>query len=280
MIIKILKNDFKKNILEQWMVLFFIAIITIVVSFLFVLDMNKYYAKDSLFEITYVDAIIFMFKGMAKYIPSDKSVFTIEWRYMLWNIFLSLIIGYASSKFGKKEDIFNIIKCRNRGRWYWSKVIWGLLTVAFGYFFIMINILCGTLIGSLFIKNVRFKRGFGYNQALCESICGVGENIEKMFWTFLLFCFISFVFLCLLQMILIITFNSFMGYVGVIFVLVFSGYYDRWFMVGNAQMLYRYASEYNSFSSFISYLVFAISAIVIFLLVGRFIVEKKDYLDK
>lgn len=279
MAFRILISDLKKSVLERKIMIIIIAFITMLLSVLYILSVDKYYAKSGIIQASLVDGMINLFKGMHRYIPSEKNVFVVEWRYFLWNILGSLVVGYYSSRIGKDEDIYCLIKCKSWGIWYWSKILWGIIVSFIYYGLIIISIAAGMCIGCVFSKNVKYNFSLKSNDILCGNILGDNVNVIHYFKVFIMLSILSFVFIYTIQLVLTMVFNVFIGYVSVIGIIILSAYYDKWYWIANAQMMYRYYQIYTPIN-IIRFCVLTIAILIVIVIGGRIIMGRKDLIKK
>lgn len=281
MVRRILKNDLLQGIQERKILCAVIVFISITMTFLYVLHINKYFLKnENVLELTIVDVILYLFKGMKKYIPSEKNPFIIDWQYMLWNILLSILIGQYASKIGRDNDLLVLVKSKSKGKWYFSKIWWCLITILFYFFLIFLGIMIGMVLGGIFFSKIQIKFDITYNASLYQSIYASTHSAYSLVARFFVLNVLSYVCIYVPQMIITIFTNTFLGYVYIVSVLTISAFYANWYLIGNYQMLYRYEELYLLNQNFIWSIVLAILVSFIVCIAGRFLIEKTDLLKR
>lgn len=281
MVRKILKNDLLQGIWERKVLCMVIVFTSIMMTFLYVLHINKYFLKnENVLEITIVDIILYLFKGMKKYIPSEKNPFIIDWQYMLWNILLSVLIGQYASKIGRDNDLLVLVKSKSKGKWYFSKIWWCLITILFYFFLIFLGIIIGMVISGVFFSNIQIKFDITYNESLYKSMYSNMYSAYSLLARFFVLNVLSYVCIYIPQMIITVFTNTFLGYVYIVSILIISAFYANWYLIGNYQMLYRYEELYLFNQNFIWSIILVILVVFIVCIVGRYLIEKNDLLKR
>ncbi len=271
--LKFLKRDLQLGLLNRSYLLIMAAI------FSFVMVQQCSSAIDALKSINYMwsngtimDYYIFSVKGMNYYRFDPKSSFELPLLWFIFQIGMSYFIAYYSEKDFSDNGVNVFVSGRSRSSWWFSKMIWCVLSVVTYYLVSFITCMLFSCIRgadlSMGVSYDFLKAYFGYNMTyvsysdliLVAVVVPITVSIA----------------ICLVQLLLSFTLSPVTSFAIICGVYVLSAYYTVWFLPGSFTMWLRssYYSEngLNPLSGII--IAVFISSVVYFL--GKEYFVKKD----
>lgn len=236
-LLKQISFDWKQGIIVRWKLYLVVTVISAVMTAFFYASIKKYTFNGPVGDASFLDALLYMFRGMEEYRPELKEAFDIPAFFLIWNVLLAVIIGDYPTKELALTGKNHLIRMRKRSIWWRGKCVWNMLSVLMFYGCIYLGILVGTLYGGsmkLSVNSNLFFRVFKVN------LTGQLEH-DIIIQVFLLPVFSSMA-ISFLQMLAAILSNEILGYICTMTVCGLSAYYMKWFMPGNGSMVHRFAT--------------------------------------
>lgn len=235
-LLKQISFDWKQGIMIRWKLYLVVIAVSAVMTAFFYASIKKYTFNVPVGEISFIDALLYMFRGMKEYQPEFREAFDVSEAYLIWNILLAVIIGDYPTKELASTGKIHLIRMRKRRIWWCGKCVWNMLAVFVFYGCIYLGILIGTLYGGGNILSVNenlFFRTFSMNLT--------GQSTKNVILQVLLLPVFSSMAISFLQMVVSISSNDILGYICTMIVCGLSAYYMKWFMPGNGSMVHRFA---------------------------------------
>lgn len=228
--------DIKQGIVKSYYKYLMVFILAILTSIEFFNKVHAYIDKGMIDgQISYIDCIIYQFKGMKEYVPAFNNPFDVPVQFMLINLLLAFMIGNYPMKDLYGMGMQMLIRSKTKLSWWCEKCIWNVITVIAYYFTIyiallLVSVFCGAqLSGNIHINVV--------NKLLGTNVTAiVGWQVVAMV---IILPICTSIAISMMQMFLAFLLNPIISYIVVIMVYIFSAYYMKWYMVGNYLMFYR-----------------------------------------
>lgn len=222
-----------------------------------------------------VDCWIFIFRGMAVYIPSNGMPFQIPIYWLMQQLLLAfLLLNYPT------QDVSNygvqiLTRARNKSIWWLSKSIWSVCTVVSFYLIAFIII----AIYSVCFGEVSFQPHLLINSEINQVNI---NGIQDLYFYIAIFLvpIVASISLAMLQMSLSFILSPILSYLILVCYMVISAYYCSPFFIGNFTMILRNAAfEQNGSNNVLAIIVSAILFIIAFT-VGYVYFKMSDVLEK
>lgn len=272
-LLKQISFDWKQGIMMRWKLYLVVVVISTILTAFFYASIKKYMFNNPVGELSFMDALLYMFRGMKEYRPEFREAFDISDAYLIWNILLAFIIGDYPTKELTSTGKIHLIRMRKRKIWWCGKCVWNMLAVFVFYGCIYLGILIGTLYGEgkiLSVNETVFFRTF--NISLSE------QSIQYVILQVLLLPVFSSMAISFLQMVVSIGSNDMLGYISAMLVCGLSAYYMKWFMPGNGGMVYRFMAVNPDGIGLIKPLSADLLIMLVSFLAGCYYFENKDIL--
>lgn len=280
MITKFLKNDLYNGIILQWPKFVITVVLFVVLAYIHYLDIEivNVSAKYNFTEQPTVgDYFIAFLFGREKYvvseIPDAFEVPVLWFAIYLWFLFITLSYPYTDlTGYGK----YLIVLSKRRGIWWLSKCIWGITTSCI---YTVIALLITTITSIFFGAEPSLRISsylptyLGINPTLLLS---PPWNIKPLLLMFVL----ASISLCMMQLVLSLCIKPLFSYSVMSIYLLVGTYFQSPFLLGNYLMAAR--SEYFVVDSmyFLDGVVYSLLCIVGCMIIGYFLFENKDILNK
>lgn len=273
--LKYLKRDLRLGLINRSYLLLMAAI------FSFVMVQKCSSSMDALKSINYMwsngtimDYFIFSFRGMNYYRFDPQSGFELPLLWFVFQMGMSYFIGYYSERDYCDNGVIVLVSGRSRSSWWFSKIIWCILSVISFYFV-------------SFVFCVVFACFRGADLSLEVSydflIAYFGYNMTYVSYTDLLLISIVVpiavsIAICLVQLLLSFVISPVTSFAITCGVYVLSAYYTVWFLPGSFTMWLRssYYSE-KGLNPLSGMLIAVFISIVVYFL-GKEYFVKKDVL--
>lgn len=235
--------DVKAGVIGKRVFYIAVCFLSIGVTLLFMAESSRLTVNGKIGGmISCGDAICYLFRGMKEYDPSMRVSFEIADACLRWNVFLAFLIGAYPADSLKTTGKNIIVRSGSRRQWWLSKCVWCAAAVLVFYFSIYVGIVIGTFLAQLFLENVTWH-SLAVNPQLFQRL--FETQMQEGSQSFLLAKAVVLPVLASLaisgvQMLVTFVVNGAAGYMAVLALCGFSAYYMRWFLPGNAMMLYRY----------------------------------------
>ena len=230
-------------------------------------DMKYMWSEGSVWEY-YIDAVT----GMNFYRFDPQQQFTIPLYWFIFQIGISYFTAYYAEKDYSENAVLVFTAGKSRSSWWFSKVIWCILSVLV-YYFVMIAscVICALLRGakpSLSVSSNFLNLRFGYNMKFL--------SFSDLILITVIVPLVVTTAICLVQMLLSFIISPVTSFAIVCGIYILSAYYTSWFLPGNYTMWLRssYFDErgLNPYSGLLIAL-FLIAGVVV---LGRTYFEDKD----
>ncbi len=186
--------------------------------------------------ISYMDAWLWMFRGMEVYHPESKEAFDLADSYLVWNFLLAFVIGDYPVRELRGTGKDRLVRSQSRVVWWIGKFVWSLAAVL--VFFACIH--AGTMLAAL-------ANGAELSLSVnAQSFVRIFKTVPapaSMHWIVqkaLLLPVLSGMAIATLQMLVMLALGAVAGYASVAVIAGVSAFYMKWFLPGNGMMVWRY----------------------------------------
>lgn len=273
-ILKQILFDLMSGIVERWKVFVFVVCVSAVFAAVFFHSKGLLIASGRLDgTISFMDALIYMFRGMEEYRPELKQAFDLTDSYLIWNLVLAFMIGDYPVRELRTTGKNYIIRSRKRVSWWLGKCVWNICSVLAFY----VCIYLGIAIAALAYNGLGTTINGGIFLNVFRVALSSGSETSLLLRTFLL-PVLSSMAISMFQMLVALVCGGIVGYVGTIVVCGLSAYYMAWFFPGNGLMVYRYNLVNPNGIGIVLPACLCIAIIVICCLAGGTYFENKDIL--
>lgn len=272
-LLKQISFDWKQGIMIRWKLYLVAIVISTVMTVFFYASIKKYTFNVLVGETSFIDALLYMFRGMKEYRPEFREAFDVSDAYLIWNVLLAVIIGDYPTKELVSTGKNHLIRMGKRNIWWCGKCVWNMLAVFVFYGCIYLGILIGTLYEGGKILSVNenvFFRIFSINLT--------DQSTKNIILQVLLLPVFSSMAISFLQMVVSISSNNILGYICTMIVCGLSAYYMKWFMPGNGSMVYRFVVVNLDGIGLIKPISAYLLIMIVSFLAGCYYFENKDIL--
>jgi len=270
--LKLLKRDIKLGIIER----LFLYLVVLFTFFMVkdcsraVADIQVRYSMQS--PGTIMDYYVYCMSGMGFYQFDPTEGFLIPYLWFITQLGISYIIAYYAEQDYTDNGVNVMIAGRNRSAWWFSKVIWCVLSVLLYFFATFLS--C-----SVFAMFYGAKPSLGVTDEFLKIVYGYNINYlpykDLMLIVFVLPIAVTSG-ICLVQMLMSFIISPVTSFAITCAVYILSAYYTAWFLPGSYTMWVR--SSYfdvrglNPMSGLLIAAFMAISVVVL----GKNYFVKKD----
>lgn len=234
------------------------------------------YGKQSL-QVSFIDCIVYVFRGMREYIPAKNNPFEIPTNYLIIVIVLALFIGNYPLKdlhgFGKNV----LVRSRRKSDWWFSKCIWNISTVLVFFLSIYAGVAVRCVVSSSMFSSIG-----NVNADVISVVLGCNKesiyNANVIGVMVLVLPVLTGIALSLFQMTMAFLTSAIISYISIITVAIFSAYYTVWFLPGNFLMTYRYTQVCENGVFLAKSVMVDVVIIVVSVIVGYVYFRKYDVL--
>ena len=273
--LKLLKRDIRLGIIER----LFLFLIVLFTFFMVkdcsraIADIQVRYAMQS--SGTIMDYYVYCMAGMSFYQfdPTDPTAgFIIPYLWFITQLGISYIIAYYAEKDFSENGVNVMVAGRSRSSWWFSKVIWCVLSVLI--YFVATFAACSVFAlfrgatPSLGVTDEFMKIVFGYNMNYLPYK-------ELMLIVFVVPVAVT-AGLCLVQMFMSFVISPVTSFAITCAVYILSAYYTAWFLPGSYTMWVRSSYFDVRGLSPMSGLLIAAFMVIAVCFVGNSYFEKKD----
>ena len=270
--LKLLKRDIKLGIIER-LLLYLMVIFT----FFSVKDCSRaladiqaHYAMQS--SGTIMDYYVYCMAGMGFYQFDPTKGFLIPYLWFITQMGISYIIAYYAEKDFAENGVNVMIAGRNRSAWWFSKVIWCVLSVLI--YFVATFAAC-----SVFAMFYGAKPSLGVTDEFLKIVYGYNMTYlpykDLMLIVFVVPIAVT-TGICLVQMLMSFIISPVTSFAITCAVYILSAYYTAWFLPGSFTMWVR--SSYFDVRGLnpLSGLLIAAFMVVAVVILGKGYFEGKD----
>ncbi len=270
--LKLLKRDIKLGIVER----LFLFLIVLFTFFMVkdcsraIADIQVRYAMQS--PGTIMDYYVYCMAGMNFYQFDPTSGFIIPYLWFITQLGISYIIAYYAEKDFTENGVNVMVAGRNRSSWWFSKVIWCVLSVLLYFFATFIS--C-----SVFAMFRGAKLSLGVTDKFMKVVFGYNINYlpykDLMLIVFVVPIAVT-AGICLVQMLMSFIISPVTSFAITCAVYILSAYYTAWFFPGSFTMWVR-SSYYDvrGLNPLSGLLIAAFMAVAVVIL-GKSYFERKD----
>jgi len=270
--LKLLKRDIKLGIIER-LLLYLMVIFT----FFSVKDCSRaladiqaHYAMQS--SGTIMDYYVYCMAGMGFYQFDPTKGFLIPYLWFITQMGISYIIAYYAEKDFAENGVNVMVAGRNRSAWWFSKVIWCVLSVLI--YFVATFAAC-----SVFAMFYGAKPSIGVTDEFLKIVYGYNMTYlpykDLMLIVFVVPIAVT-TGICLVQMLMSFIISPVTSFAITCAVYILSAYYTAWFLPGSFTMWVR--SSYFDVRGLnpLSGLLIAAFMVVAVVVLGKSYFERKD----
>lgn len=270
--LKLLKRDIKLGIIER-LLLYLMVIFT----FFSVKDCSRaladiqaHYAMQS--SGTIMDYYVYCMAGMGFYQFDPTKGFLIPYLWFITQMGISYIIAYYAEKDFAENGVNVMVAGRNRSAWWFSKVIWCVLSVLI--YFVATFAAC-----SVFAMFYGAKPSLGVTDEFLKIVYGYNMTYlpykDLMLIVFVVPIAVT-TGICLVQMLMSFIISPVTSFAITCAVYILSAYYTAWFLPGSFTMWVR--SSYFDVRGLnpLSGLLIAAFMVIAVVVLGNSYFEKKD----
>ena len=270
--LKLLKRDIKLGIIER-LTLFLIVLFTFFMvkdCSWAISDIQIRYSMQS--SGTIMDYYVYCMTGMGFYQFDPTQSFAIPYLWFITQIGISYIIAYYAEKDFSENGVNVMVAGRSRSSWWFSKVIWCVLSVLL--YFAAAFIAC-----SVFALFRGAKPSLGVTDEFMKVVFGYNMNYlpfkDLMLIVFVVPVAVT-VGICLVQMFMSFVISPVTSFAVTCAVYILSAYYTAWFFPGSYTMWVRssYFDE-RGLSPLSGLLIAAVMAVVV-VVSGKMYFDQKD----
>lgn len=227
-LIKLIKHDIRQGIICNWLkyvLAFFMVIFPLLILW-------KMCSNENITP-SFIDYIIYIFKGMEIYVPSPTSTFKIPVIYLMFNIYIAFLVGNypLNDLTGTAQNI--LLRTKNRLSWWLSKCIWNMGSVI--VFYIVIFFTC--FIFTLFTGTLSLTPTNELHSYFGVNFSNVDEM--RLVFTVAVLPLLTSIAVSLAQMALAFMMKPVNSYIIVVSFFVASAYFFSFLLIGNYPMLMR-----------------------------------------
>lgn len=270
--LKLLKRDIKLGIIER-LLLYLMVIFT----FFSVKDCSRaladiqaHYAMQS--SGTIMDYYVYCMAGMGFYQFDPTKGFLIPYLWFITQMGISYIIAYYAEKDFAENGVNVMVAGRNRSAWWFSKVIWCVLSVLI--YFVATFAAC-----SVFAMFYGAKPSIGVTDEFLKIVYGYNMTYlpykDLMLIVFVVPIAVT-TGICLVQMLMSFIISPVTSFAITCAVYILSAYYTAWFLPGSFTMWVR--SSYFDVRGLnpLSGLLIAAFMVVAVVVLGKSYFDRKD----
>lgn len=259
--------DLIQGIMKRWKLYLFTIGVSAALTAVF------YNSIHTAANVSFLDVLLYMFRGMPEYRPELKKAFDVTDSFLIWNVILAFIIGAYPNKELKLTGKNHLIRVKKRSIWWAGKCVWNIASVIVFYACIYL--------GMFIIVLWHHGMNFTINQDLFTRIFKIKLEMDLQKEIVLQAVFLpvtSSMAVSMLQMTAALIGNEASGYISAMAVSVLSAYYMVWFLPGNGSMVFRYLAINEKgiglWLPLFAYFVISVSCFFI----GKYYFENKDIL--
>lgn len=210
-------------------------IITTAIS---VISLLVFYSQIMLLEgnvrPTLTDTYLYLFRGMAPYLPELEKSFPIPVQWLSMNLTIAFwIFGYTNSDLSGNGCQL-LVRCKSRFQWWLSKVVWSLICVLHFYILIFVFLVVFTFICGI--------PSFQYTQEINQQILSLNALFtftqKHIILMWVMPVLSSFAMACF-QLCVEIWTRPIFSYLTMVICSIASAYYYHPFFMGGSAMLQR-----------------------------------------
>ena len=270
--LKLLKRDIKLGIIER-------ILIYLIVIFIFfsvkdcsraVADIQVRHSMQS--SGTIMDYYVYCVTGMGFYQFDPTKSFVIPYLWFITQMGISYIIAYYAEKDFSENGVNVIVAGRSRSSWWFSKVIWCVLSVLL--YFIATFVFC-----SIFAMFHGAKPSLGVTDEFMKIVYGYNMNYlpykDLMLIVFVVPVAVT-IGICLVQMLMSFIISPVTSFAIACAVYILSAYYTAWFFPGSYTMWVRSSYFDARGLSPLSGLLIAATMAVAVVVSGKMYFDQKD----
>ena len=225
-------------------------------------------------ELYYMDAYMWMFRGMEKYNPQAKEAFDITDSYLVWNFLLAFIIGDYPVRELRTTGKNWLVRSESRTAWWIGKCIWNIITVFLFYICIHIGIVI-----TAFVNNASWEPSLNRDVFVRTFKLMIDWNYADILMSkALLLPILSSLAVSQLQMLLMLILGAITGYAGVVVSSGVSAFYMTGVLPGNGMMVWRYKCITPEGIGILTPIVADMVIVILCVIVGYKIFKKYDVL--
>ena len=270
--LKLLKRDIKLGIIER----LFLYLVVLFTFFMVkdcsraIADIQVRYSMQS--PGTIMDYYVYCMSGMGFYQFEPTEGFLIPYLWFITQLGISYIIAYYAEQDYTDNGVNVMIAGRNRSAWWFSKVIWCVLSVLLYFFATFIS--C-----SVFAMFYGAKPSLGVTDEFLKIVYGYNINYlpykDLMLIVFVVPIAVT-AGICLVQMLMSFIISPVTSFALTCAVYILSAYYTAWFLPGSFTMWVR--SSYFDVRGLnpMSGLLIAAFMVIAVCFLGNCYFEKKD----
>ena len=270
--LKLLKRDIKLGIVERH----FLYLVVLFTFFMVkdcsraIADIQVRFAMES--SCTIMDYYVYCMSGMGFYQFDPTEGFLIPYLWFITQLGISYIIAYYAEQDYTDNGVNVMIAGRNRSAWWFSKVIWCVLSVLL--YFLATFISC-----SVFAMFYGAKPSLGVTDEFLKIVYGYNINYlpykDLMLIVFVVPIAVT-AGICLVQMLMSFIVSPVTSFAITCAVYILSAYYTAWFLPGSYTMWVR--SSYFDVRGLnpLSGLLIAAFMVIAVIVLGNSYFEKKD----
>lgn len=270
--LKLLKRDIKLGIIER----LFLYLVVLFTFFMVkdcsraVADIQVRYSMQS--PGTIMDYYVYCMSGMGFYQFDPTEGFLIPYLWFITQLGISYIIAYYAEKDFTENGVNVMTAGRSRSAWWFSKVIWCVLSVLLYFFATFIS--C-----SIFAMIYGAKPSLGVTDKFMHIVYGYNINYlpykDLMLIVFVVPIAVT-AGICLVQMLMSFIISPVTSFALTCAVYILSAYYTAWFLPGSYTMWVR--SSYFDVRGLnpLSGLLIAAFMVIAVCFLGNSYFEKKD----
>jgi len=270
--LKLLKRDIKLGIIER----LFLYLVVLFTFFMVkdcsraVADIQVRYSMQS--PGTIMDYYVYCMSGMGFYQFDPTEGFLIPYLWFITQLGISYIIAYYAEQDYTDNGVNVMIAGRNRSAWWFSKVIWCVLSVLLYFFATFLS--C-----SIFALFYGAKPSLGVTDEFLKIVYGYNINYlpykDLMLIVFVVPIAVT-AGICLVQMLMSFIISPVTSFALTCAVYILSAYYTAWFLPGSYTMWVR--SSYFDVRGLnpLSGLLIAAFMVIAVCFLGNSYFEKKD----
>ncbi len=225
-------------------------------------------------NISFFENLTYVFYGCKPFVNLAEAgeVFSMPIIWMVIQFYLAYIIGGYPLNDMKQYGINLLVRTKSRTKWWFGKVIWGVLITTVTYMAGYLVVLLVTLLTGGSIVGMRPEAAILYNDDFSMF------NNAQMALIVFVFPLITAISVSILQMALMFLFNEVIAYAMVVFLCVAGVFYESPFLLSSNSMAARSMNMILN-NSYAMVIAGSLILIIVSIIIGAFTIRKKNIYD-
>lgn len=268
----LVRHDLIYGIGHEWKKLVLLIVITVFGCLGLSIQVTQ---RDLPMLPTFMDEVLYLFGGMAPYIPNSDMPFKIPATWLILHIYLAFFVGSYPvedlNHYGKNI----LLRCQKRSSWWMSKYVWCMVSVLVYYAVCYVAIFGFTLFTGIISMSPTYEIQEQANELYLQGI-----PLGEVAFAAIVLPILTSLALSMIQMVLYLWVSPVLSYVVVVSYLVLSAYFTTPFLIGNYSMIFRNKMLLNAGTSSVVCVIVDSVLIVLAIIVGNQRFKRYDILSK